>query len=672
MPTFISADRLKRAIQQLGTSRAKRTPLFDFLIVKRTLAIKSGSGVAIAESEPAFVAALEEIGGTNLGDPDHYYFNPFALLEAGKTGYRPTRYRSNGTNSTISGTPWQGVIALTPEKPRKASLKGGHETELAKLALTTDKRKPLPNLTEAALWYWRGQDLDMILTGAVVDNDKLVRLSDEFVKRIGLTDPEIDAVFDRTVDATETADAPIFVSDCPPPLDYLPAKALPIGETKEENLSEVSFDLVAALAAKNFAILTGPSGTGKSRAALKLAEGLQRHYAGELEGAIFELVAVGPDWTSPKRLLGFRTPFGKERKLPDGTSSHESYEITDAIRLILRASHADAADIPHFLIFDEMNLSHVERYFAPFLSLMEAAGILDAESGISLVGSDDLKLIDGVLHDEDAASREAAAARAMLAEGRDFILPPNLFFIGTVNVDETTYMFSPKVLDRAHVIELNSERPSAYLLADTRSEPGGTINVATADQVLKRSIEDRETQRHSVGNPATILDGLTDGNFTPEEIAEMRTSIIVALDGSYDLLGPVGFSFGYRVAKEVFVYLNCWIEAKLAGGVEKAAILATWPDALDKALLQKVLPKIHGNRRLLGDSLRAMSAFLAGNDASSTPAASYTLGLGTKIEIPATRKLTLPGPGSQLPLSREKLDAMHVRLNATGYVSFVS
>ncbi|TGR72905.1 DNA methyltransferase, partial [Mesorhizobium sp. M1C.F.Ca.ET.193.01.1.1] len=95
-----------------------------------------------------------------------------------------------------------------------------------------------------------------------------------------------------------------------------------------------------ALAAKNFVILTGPSGTGKSRAALKLAEGLQRLHADEVQGSIFELVAVGPDWTSPKRLLGFRTPFGKERKLPDGTTTHESYEITDAIRLILRASHS--------------------------------------------------------------------------------------------------------------------------------------------------------------------------------------------------------------------------------------------------------------------------------------------------------------------------------------------
>jgi hypothetical protein len=670
--TYLSAQRIARGIKQLGESRAKRTPLFDFMIVKRTLAIKGAASVAIAESEPAFLEALQEIGGADLGDQDHYYFNPFALLEAGKTGYRPVRYGSNGTNSTISGTPWRGVIDLTNEKPRRASLAVGHEVLLPRLALTSDTRKPLPNVTEAAVWFWRRQDLDPLLAGATTDADRLVRLRDDFVSKIGLTPGEIAAVFDDGVDATSTDDGGPFVTTCPDPQDYLPIKVLPAGETKEENLSEVSFGLVAALAAKNFVILTGPSGTGKSRAALKLAEGLQRFHAGQVKEAIFELVAVGPDWTSPKRLLGFRTPFGKERILADGTSSHESYEITETIRLILRASHPDSADIPHFLIFDEMNLSHVERYFAPFLSLMEAASILDAESGISLLGADDLKLIAAVLEADNPGSGEASAATAMLAEGRDFILPANLFFIGTVNVDETTYMFSPKVLDRAHVIELNAERPSDYLLAASRSEPGGTINIGHADVALKRGIEARETQKHAVGNPATILDGLAGSGFTLQELEIVRAGIVVALDGTYDLVSPVGFSFGYRISKEVFIYVAEWMHTKLVTGVDKATVLATWQEALDNALLQKVLPKIHGNRRALSDSLRALSAFYYGNDSGSTPSASYTLGLGTKVEVPPARKLTIAGGADQLPLSRRKLDAMHDRLHATGYVSFVS
>ena len=64
--------------------------------------------------------------------------------------------------------------------------------------------------------------------------------------------------------------------------------------------------------------------------------------------------------------------------------TNESYEITNIVRLLLRASHPDVAEVPHFLIFDEMNLSHVERYFAPFLSLMEAANVLDEKAGVTL------------------------------------------------------------------------------------------------------------------------------------------------------------------------------------------------------------------------------------------------------------------------------------------------
>lgn len=670
---YLSAPQIKAAIDGLSASRAKRTPLFDFLIVKRTLALKASPSVSIAESEPAFIEALEEIGGTGLSAPDHYYLNPFAVQEAGKSGFRPKRYRSNGTNSTISGATWQGVIALTTTKPRQASLKTGYEAELPRLILATDEKKPLPRLTDVAVWYWRGRDIEAVVAGSDTDEQRIEKLRAEFVARVQLVPGELDALFDQSLEAPDPADPMIFVEDQPQPDDYLPSKALPTEATPAENLSEVSFDLVAALTAKNFTILTGPSGTGKSRAALKLAEGLQRLYGASIEGSIFELVTVGPDWTSPKRLLGFRTPFGKERKLADGSTSHDSYEITPTVRLILRASHSDAADIPYFLIFDEMNLSHVERYFAPFLSLMEAAGILDAEAGVSLIDNDDLRTIARVLQDESPDSPEAVAAKTMLAEGRDLILPPNLFFVGTVNIDETTYMFSPKVLDRAHVIELAAERPSSYLLAPTRDEPGGTLGINSADELLKRSIKARETQEYAVGNPVTILNELSTAGFTEAEVEDIKRATVTALDGAYDLLQPVGFPFGYRVVKEVFVYLRSWIDAKLASGAQKADLVAGWPDALDKAFLQKVLPKIHGNRRALGTSLSALSAFLDGKDSGSQPAASYSLGTGTKIGIPSANALTFPGgAGGGLPLSRRKLDAMHDRLLATGYISFVS
>ena len=134
---------------------------------------------------------------------------------------------------------------------------------------------------------------------------------------------------------------------------------------------------------------------------------------------------------------------------------------------------------------------------------------------------------------------------------------------------------------------------------------------------------------------------------------------------------PVGFPFGYRIPKEVFGYLRAWIAAAMLRGTAKETVLQQWPEALDRAVLQKVLPKIHGNKRTLGDSLRATAAFLAGGHTGSADPARYTLGIHTTVDIPEPDALALD-VNPQMKFSIAKLRAMHDRLVATGYVSFVS
>lgn len=665
MAVYISANRIKQAISRLGSSRAKRTPLFDFLIVKRTLALKGGNKAPITESEPSFSAALDELGKTDIADRARYFFNPFAVHEEGKTGYRPERYRSNGTNSTIAGVTWQSVIELSATKPRQASLKANYVDQLPALILASNA-KPLPSLADLTAWYWRRQDIAPLVEGARTNTERMARLANELISRLRLTPQEMNEIFDQMIDEEE--EELIFVLDQPSPLDYLPQKLTSV-EASHESFSEVSFDLVSALAAKNFVILTGPSGTGKSRAALRLAEALQRIYSSAIKGSLFSFIPVGPDWTSPKRLLGYRTPFGKERSLATGVTTHESYEVTECVRLLLRASHSDVADVPHFLIFDEMNLSHVERYFAPFLSLMEASSIVDSDGELSLIDGDDLKVLSAVLDDVDPTSPEAESARTLLAEGRALLFPANLFCVGTVNIDDTTYMFSPKVLDRSHVIELASERPSTYLIPGQKQEPGGNMKILIGNQILKNAIEERESKTNSVSNAGALLDNLEPLGFSGAEIVAIREQTIKVLDGCYDLLSPVGFAFGYRASKEVFSYIVVWVASSLANGVDKATVLQNWPTGLDKAVIQKILPKLHGNRRALGDSLSALSAFLGGSDGTSTPAAAYTIGLNSRIAIAPEGKISI---AESFKASREKLNGMHDRLNAVGFVSFVN
>ena len=233
-------------------------------------------------------------------------------------------------------------------------------------------------------------------------------------------------------------------------------------------------------------------------------------------------------------------------------------------------------------------------------------------------------------------------------------------------------MFSPKVLDRAHVIEIESQSPSLYLKGAGITEPGGVIEVAKASELLRSGIDDREGQRYEIPNPGTILDRLTtEAGISAADVEAIRNGVIAALDGCYELLSPVGFPFGYRTAKEVFVYVYVWIRSRQLLGRDNAAIMAGWSEALDKALLQKVLPKLHGSKRVLGDSLKATASFLSGGHADSTPAARYTLSLGVTVEIKPEAALALPG-GRALENSKKKLEAMQGRLSATGYVSFVS
>src|SRR5439155_177966 len=85
----------------------------------------------------------------------------------------------------------------------------------------------------------------------------------------------------------------------------------------------------------------------------------------------------------------------------------------------------DHPETPHILVLDEMNLSHVERYFADILSAMESGEEITLHS--------------------DGQARSPVPERVRW--------PKNVYVVGTVNVDETTYMFSPKVLDRANVVE---------------------------------------------------------------------------------------------------------------------------------------------------------------------------------------------------------------------------
>lgn len=377
---------------------------------------------------------------------------------------------------------------------------------------------------------------------------------------------------------------------------------------------------------------------------------------------------IGPDWTSPRKLLGYRTPFGQLRIRAGGAETNESYEITETLRIILRACHPNATSIPHFLVFDEMNLSHVERYFAPFLSLMEASSILEDGDSAPIIDKHSVAVISELLELEDATTAEAESAKLLVTNDQPLKLPRNLFYVGTVNIDETTYMFSPKVLDRAHVLEIKALTPSQYVQGEAVDTQ---IELIQADQLLREAIDEREEGELRSSNPADLLNFLAITHDVPQADVDAAKSLTLrALDGCFKLLAPTGFEFGYRVVKELHAYMRVWIKAQIANGATPADAMERWVEGLDRALFQKVLPKIHGNRSALGDSLKALHSFLGGAHADSNPPAKYVIGAEPATRIETDEALTLPTDKDFSPC-RQKLQEMHSRLLSRNYVSFV-
>ena len=208
--------------------------------------------------------------------------------------------------------------------------------------------------------------------------------------------------------------------------------------------------IAASLAAKRFLILSGLSGSGKT----KIAQAVARWLTPAVEDgqpAAYAVIRVGADWTGNDNISGY----------PDGLDPTRDV-MCPTLDLIQRAGEPENALVPHFLILDEINLSHVERYFADLLSLIESGE--PTELYRPVIG-------------EDGTPQLRSGVEPTLQ------LPPNLFVIGTVNVDETTYMFSPKVLDRANVIEFRMERDELAGFLPTPAHAGDRRTERTGERV---------------------------------------------------------------------------------------------------------------------------------------------------------------------------------------------
>ncbi len=313
--------------------------------------------------------------------------------------------------------------------------------------------------------------------------------------------------------------------------------------------SNIISQFYASLKTKGFVILSGLSGTGKTKIALEFAELLNKD-----NGKNYIFLSVRPDWRDSKQLLGYYNPLDNR------------YYKTSLLGLILRAindymENKENAS-PYFIILDEMNLAHVEYYFADFLSVLESGR---DEKGFT---RETIKL-----HNIDEVETHQKIPK-------EIKLPPNLYIIGTVNIDETTYMFSPKVLDRAFTIEFHDVDLDNY--PPEEAEIPKEILSKFRDLIyddLKRDGKFLSVLKEDLNNAIKDF---------PNEYKVILKTLNKTLE-VYDL------HFGYRVFDEICLFFKNAKES----WENRIITFENEDDIFDLAMLMKILPKFHGNRKKL-------------------------------------------------------------------------
>ena len=298
-------------------------------------------------------------------------------------------------------------------------------------------------------------------------------------------------------------------------------KAMSISEFSEYcSMEGYQFDndlvrrFILSLETKPFLLLTGISGSGKT----KIAEHYGNYLESKARGEKY-ILAVGSNWNDGKKLLGFNNPLQ-----PD---AEQAYLETDLVKFIKNAN--ENTDKTFIVILDEMNLSYTEKYFSDFLSALES--------------------LDN---------------KIKLPNGENITWSKNIKIIGTINEDETTHTISPKILDRANVIEMNGLAPSVYIAKQ----------MASPDDNIYKDF----TRYFDIKEYKSILD-----------------KIYNALNGN----------FAFRIIDEITLYIKINKEYNAAADLHML---------LDEQVYQKLLPKIHGSKLDLPKKLNELKSVLYGTE----------------------------------------------------------
>ena len=372
---------------------------------------------------------------------------------------------------------------------------------------------------------------------------------------------------------------------------------------------------LTALRTKPFMLLAGISGTGKSRIVREMAKACWKEgdpEYGKNHPRNFCMVQVKPNWHDSSELIGYMSRLNGEK-----------FVVGPFLRFL--AAAIKEPDVPYFLCLDEMNLAPVEQYFAEYLSVIESRklnpdGTITTDPIIEYENTDAY----GSLIDQLFDTPEERKAYKTDEGGKRLTIPQNLFVVGTVNMDETTFSFSRKVLDRAMTIEMNEVDLSAGL-KDSGSEIG------------------------YIGN--SIIGDAAEGCDIYEDNRELCDQVLAYLVKVNAILEGTPFKIAYRTRNEFLMYA---VNRKTL-----APNSQLW-QTLDEMTSMKILSRIEGDEERTKKVLEGLKTLVKeqivdkiGENADGTLSAEPTAHHAHPESISAA-----------------KIDEMLAKLKATGFTSY--
>ena len=322
---------------------------------------------------------------------------------------------------------------------------------------------------------------------------------------------------------------------------------------------------LTALRTKPFMLLAGISGTGKSRIVREMAKACWASHEedyGKNCPRNFCMVQVKPNWHDSSDLIGYVSRINGEK-----------YVVGPFLRFIAKAIQDPKR--PYFLCLDEMNLAPVEQYFAEYLSVIESRKLQDGHIETDPIVPYENTEAYGSLIDQLFDSDEERKAYKTEEGGKRLTIPENLFVVGTVNMDETTFSFSRKVLDRAMTIEMNEVDLKGGL------EAGGSAEFGYIGEDL-------------MGDAAEGKDIYADNQALCDDIITYLGKVNEILEGT-------PFKIAYRTRNEFLLYA--------ANRLHFATDSELW-QTLDEMTSMKILSRIEGDNERCEHVLRELKNLL--------------------------------------------------------------